>query len=240
MSRVHAIELASRRDNLIYALGRAVLGLLARQGGLLGARGRLLVGQELLRGLLRGLGGPRLGVLGEAPVAGGAVLGGDSAELRAGDVRRLPRLVGELRIRGDGIVPRQRHGKTIVGHVRGAGDAGEAARPRRRARRLRAVGLGPREAREQRVRRAPPLERPQLGPDRTAAGQGRPDEADDVVDALGREHRAPRRGRDGDGREQEPVGPVGPRQNVVPEPEPVLLPQALRPAREPEFGTLFP
>ena len=91
----------TRRDNLIYALGRAVLGLLARQRGLLGARGRLLVGQELLRGLLRGLGGPRLGVLGEAPVAGGAVLGGDSAELRAGDVRRLPRLVGELRIRGD-------------------------------------------------------------------------------------------------------------------------------------------
>ena len=230
----------TRRDNLIYALGRAVLGLLARQRGLLGARGRLLVGQELLRGLLRGLGGPRLGVLGEAPVAGGAVLGGDSAELRAGDVRRLPRLVGELRIRGDGIVPRQRHGKTIVGHVRGVGDAGEAARQRRRARRLRAVGLGPREAREQRVRRAPPLERPQLGPDTAAAGEGRPDEADDVVDALGREHRAPRRGRDGDGREQEPVGPVGPRQNVVPEPEPVLLPQALRPAREPEFGTLFP
>ena len=230
----------TRRDSLIYALGRAVLGLLPGQGGLLGARGRLLVGQELLRGLLRGLGGPRLGVLGEAPVAGGAVLGGDSAELRAGDVRRLPRLVGELRIRGDGIVPRQRHGKTVVGHVRGAGDAGEAARQRRRARRLRAVWLGPREAREQRVRRAPPLERPQLGPDRTAAGQGRPDEADDVVDALGREHRAPRRGRDGDGREQEPVGPVGPRQNVVPEPEPVLLPQALRPAREPEFGTLFP
>ena len=213
---------------------------MARQRGLLGARGRLLVGQELLRGLLRGLGGPRLGVLGEAPVAGGAVLGGDSAELRAGDVRRLPRLVGELRIRGDGIVPRQRHGKPIVGHVRGAGDAGEAARQRRRARRLRAVWLGPREAREQRVRRAPPLERPQLGPDTAAAGEGRPDEADDVVDALGREHRAPRRGRDGDGREQEPVGPVGPRQNVVPEPEPVLLPQALRPAREPEFGTLFP
>ena len=91
----------TRRDSLIYALGRAVLGLLPGQGGLLGARGRLLVGQELLRGLLRGLGGPRLGVLGEAPVAGGAVLGGDSAELRAGDVRRLPRLVGELRIRGD-------------------------------------------------------------------------------------------------------------------------------------------